>query len=118
MKKLLLVLTILLTCCHQLEADENQLQINEIEKTVVAICIGAPNIENINGTGFIISPDGIIATADHVIADNMGATHEGLFALRPTYPKWDKFKLTVLKRLMILMATQLEIPFLSKWLLA
>jgi S1-C subfamily serine protease len=72
--------------------------IGKFEQTVVAICHTEPNLANIMGTGFIVSQNGLLLTADHVIADNNGKPHAVLWGIRPVHPKVEFFRLTIVRR--------------------
>ena len=78
--------------------EVNTIEMDNLERAVVAICHSKPEIKNIMGTGFIVKPTGIILTADHVITDSSGKVFDLLFAIRPDYPETDSYKLTVVKR--------------------
>jgi len=70
-----------------------------IEKSVVAICHSRPALENIVGTGFIASPEGLVITADHVIVDELtNDVYKSIFCLRPDHPKVDIYELSLVKR--------------------
>ena len=72
------------------EVDESETNItstqsiSDIERAIVAICYQGHDSENIIGTGFIASPNGLIITADHVVYDSEKNTvRSPLYCLRP-----------------------------------
>ena len=72
--------------------------IGKFEQTVVAICHTEANLANIRGTGFIVSRNGLLITADHVITDSNGNPHTALWGIRPVHPKVETFRLTIVRR--------------------
>lgn len=74
----------LLSACHRAKkpADTVALPAQEYEQTVVAICRSAPRPENVLGSGFLVSPAGVVITADHVIRDSTGRTLPELLFVR------------------------------------
>ena len=74
-----------------------------LEKTVVLISYSEPGLTHALGTGFLVSADGLVLTADHVIADetNGDTVYPKLFAQRytGTGTAFESYELSVVKRL-------------------
>ncbi len=74
------------------------MKLTAIEPALVAIAHGAPDPINIRGTGTLISPDGFIVTADHLLLDQNGRLVPTLFGLRPDHPRVHIHSLSVVHR--------------------
>lgn len=64
----------------------------------VASTTGTIKFDNA-GTGFLVSEDGLIVTADHLITDDLGNVRAFISAIRPTPPPLEPFELEVIARL-------------------
>ena len=99
-KLIFLIVVIQLIACAYKDTIRTSLDrhMTQVEKSLIAICHSAPKRENILGTGFIATPNGLVITADHVITDDSGRVYPTLFGLRPDYPNYEQLHLELVKR--------------------